>query len=348
MAVTIKDVARVAGTSVAAVSVTLNGSQSKTIRVGEETRRRIFAAAAQLGYVSNPIAKSLATGKTGAIGLVLPYADAFIDQNPFCNEVMSGILHEAVVRQYNIMLFTATNGIALDQVAMHLDSRVEGLLLVMPPAESALYLKCERRKIPCVSILREPEPEVWTVNANDFEGGRLAAKHLAKLGHKRVAILEGSDDVISSALRKQGFCEACAEAGIQVVCEPSGLNWRMGETSMKRLLSRPRSDWPTAVFCANDLCAEGAMRAAREFGLSIPEEMAFVGCDDTWFATMTQPPLTSVHMPLSEMGSLAAKMLISRLEGETVENIQPVLPVSLTVRQSCGQSQREQSGERAS
>lgn len=338
MAVTIKDVAQLAGTSVAAVSVTLNGSASKTIRVGEETRRKIYAAAAQLGYVSNPIAKSLATGKTGAIGLLLPYADAFVDQNPFCNEVMTGVLHEVVRRQYNIMLFTATAGMNMDQIASMIYSRVEGVIVVLPPKDCSLYAKCERRKIPCVSILGEPEPEVWTVNSDDREGGRLAARHLINVGHKRLAILEGEVDNLTTAPRREGFCEVCREAGVEVIVEPSGFDWRMGDHAMRKILTRPKSDWPTAVFGANDLCAEGAMRVAREYGLSIPEDMAFVGYDDTWFAAMTQPPLTTVHMPIAEMGSQAAKMLINRLEGTAVDEIHKVLPVSLTIRNSCGQN----------
>src|SRR5450432_1720236 len=115
MAITIRDVAKLAGTSVSAVSAALNGTTGSTIRLSEATRERIYAAAAQLGYVSNPIAKSLATGKTKVIGLMLPYADAFVDQNPFCAQVMNGIMREVVHRHYNLMLYTATSGMPPDR-----------------------------------------------------------------------------------------------------------------------------------------------------------------------------------------------------------------------------------------
>src|SRR5476651_773069 len=159
MATTIRDVAKLAGTSVTAVSATLNGSTGGTIRVGQATRERIYAAAAQTGYVSNPIAKSLATGKTKVIGLMLPYADAFVDHNPFCNQVMSGIMREVIHRHYNLMLYTATSGFQLRRAAMYVHSRIEGLLLVMPPADSSIFLKCCKRGIPFVSILHNPTPD---------------------------------------------------------------------------------------------------------------------------------------------------------------------------------------------
>src|SRR5450432_2039924 len=122
MAITIRDVAKLAGTSVSAVSAALNGTTGSTIRLSERTRERIYAAAAQLGYVSNPIAKSLATGRTGVLGLMLPYEDAFIDQNPFCSTLVAGIMREVLAHHYNLMLYTATSGMPVDSAAMMVDS----------------------------------------------------------------------------------------------------------------------------------------------------------------------------------------------------------------------------------
>jgi LacI family transcriptional regulator len=339
MAVTIRDVAKLAGTSVTAVSATLNGSTGGTIRVSQGTRERIYASAAQLGYVSNPIAKSLATGKTKVVGLMLPYADAFVDQNPFCNQVMSGIMREVVHKHYNLMLYTATSGVHRDRAAMLVDSRIGGLLLVMPPEDSPIFLKCKKRGIPYVSILQRPTADSWTVNSDDFTGGRIAAQHLIGLGHKRIAHLAGSPDVVTTQPRCNGFRDAMSEAGIEVqedLIVQSGFDWRLGLASTQALLRKGLRHMPTAIFAANDLCAEGAIRAIRASGLSVPDDVAVVGYDDTWFATLTQPPLTTVHMPIDEMGELAARMLISRLEGESSIDPHPTLPVSLTVRQSCG------------
>ncbi len=339
MAVTIRDVAKLAGTSITAVSAALNNSSGSTIRVSQATRERIYDAAAQLGYVSNPIAKSLATGKTKVLGLMLPYADAFVDQNPFCNQVMSGIMREVVHRHYNLMLYTATSGIQKDGVAMLVDSRIEGLLLVMPPEDSAVFLKCKKRNIPYVSILDRPIEGSLSVNSDDYTGGRMAAEHLVKLGHKRIAHLMGSQDVSTSQPRERGFRDVLDESGIEVHEElivQSGFDWRLGMDSTQALLERGLKSIPTAIFAANDLCAEGAIRAIRASGLSVPDDIAVVGYDDTWYATLTQPPLTTVHMPIEEMGEMAARLLIARLEGDDSMDPQPVLPVSLTIRNSCG------------
>src|SRR5476651_2737803 len=241
MATTIRDVAKLAGTSVTAVSATLNGSTGGTIRVGQATRERIYAAAAQTGYVSNPIAKSLATGKTKVLGLMLPYADAFVDQNPFCNQVMSGIMREVVHRHYNLMLYTATSGVNRDRAAMLVDSRIEGLLLVMPPDDSSVFQKCKKRGIPCVSILQSPGPDAWTVNSDDYTGGRIAAQHLISLGHRRIAHLVGSPDVITTQPRWNGFRDALDEAGVEVIDElivQSGFDWRVGLAATQTLLQK--------------------------------------------------------------------------------------------------------------
>jgi LacI family transcriptional regulator len=339
MGVTIRDVAKLAGVSVTSVSAALNGTSGKTIRVGAATREKIYAAAAQVGYISNPVAKSLATGRTKVLGLILPYSDAFLDQNPFCHELMAGIMREVVHDQYNLMLYTASSGIHTDETAALIDSRIDGLLLVMPPEKSPTYEKCVRLGIPYISVLKAPAPGEWTVNADDYDGGRRVGEHLISLGHRKIGHLKGGSEVVTSEPRCRGFRDAISEAGITIREEwfvSSGMDWRMGMNAMERILSLGPKNIPTAVFAVNDLCAEGAIRAVRAAGLSVPNDIAVVGFDDTWYATLTQPPLTTVHMPIQEMGEIAARMLIRRIEGDTDIDTKPVLPVSLTVRRSCG------------
>jgi DNA-binding LacI/PurR family transcriptional regulator len=283
----------------------------------------------------------LATGKTRSLGLVLPYADAFLDQNPFCNQVMHGVMREAVHRHYNLMMYTAAGGLDKDDAGSLLDCRVDGMLLVMPAAKSRTIERLVARGIPHVSVLREQVDGGWIVNSDDEEGGRLAARHLVSLGHNRIAHLAGTADIASSAPRAKGFCEELEKAGRPLaprLMMEAGFSFASGYAAMRKLLSRTRAEIPTAVFAANDLCADGAMRAIREFGLNVPNDIAVVGYDDTWFAGMTHPPLTSVHMPIAEMGETAAAMLIDRLEGKELAVSQPTLPVSLTIRSSCGTS----------
>jgi LacI family transcriptional regulator len=190
-----------------------------------------------------------------------------------------------------------------------------------------------------VSILREPIGGILAVNSNDLQGGRLATEHLVSMGHRRIAHLMGDPKIMTTARRLEGYRQALASAGIAVdesLIIKADFDWRGGYAAAKDLLSRPPHLRPTAIFAANDLCAEGAMRAIRQAGLLIPDDVAIVGYDDTWFATMTQPALTSVRMPIEEMGALAVKMLVDRVEGRPIADPQPVLPVTLTVRASCG------------
>ncbi len=337
MAVTVKDVALLAGTSKAAVSAALSQNSRGTVRVSQATRDRIVAAAEELGYSPNPLAQSLSTGKTGVLGLVFPYADAFIDRNPFCSQIMNGVFSEAIRGRFNTMLYT---GDGAQSVGNRVDPRVDGLIIVIPTLDSPLLEACSRTNFPCVTVVaKQAYPNIPSINADDFAGGVMATEHLIKLGHRRIAILQGTDEVSTNCPRTDGYRAAHVNAGLPIdrdLIVQSGFDWRPGFASMTRILEGPKEKIPTAVFCINDLCAEGAMRAIRAKGLRVPEDIAVVGFDDTWFAHMTQPPLTSVRMPIKEMGSLAVQHLVKQLAGESPDPLHPVLPVSLTVRQSCG------------
>ncbi|MGV3614045.1 MAG: LacI family DNA-binding transcriptional regulator [Fimbriimonas sp.] len=339
MAITLKDVARLAGTSSAAVSATLNGTLGKSTRVGPETRKRILAAGAELGYVSNAIAKSLATGRTGVIGFMLPYSSSFVEHDPFLTNVMNGILAEAVRQRYNVMLYTATSEEEGACAATMVDSRVDGVILVIPPPDSPIFANCAQREIPVVSVLRHAtSPDECVVNSNDYEGGRLATQHLIDLGHRRIAHISGNEAVTTTAARRQGYLDALKDAGIEPdprLLVHGGFSREGGAAATQQLLTL-RSGRPTALFCANDLCAHGAMQYAQGKGVRVPEHLAVVGYDDTWYSTMTQPPLTTVSMAVETMGVQAARLLIAKVEGRPTTDHQPVLPVSLTIRESCG------------
>lgn len=343
MAVTLKDVALRAGTSPAAVSATLNGTLGKSTRVGAETRQRILAAAAELGYVSNAIAKSLATGRTGVLGLMMPYSSSFVEHDPFITNVTNGILAEAVRQRYNVMLYTATSEEEGDCAATMVDSRVDGVILVIPPEQSPILANCRQRNIPVVSVLRVPQTaDEWVVNSNDYEGGRLATQHLIDLGHRRIAHIAGNPAVTTTPARRQGYLDALTAAGIEPdprLLVQGGFSRDGGAEATRKLLSL-RAGRPSAVFCANDLCAHGALQVAQVAGIAVPDELAVVGYDDTWYSTMTNPPLTTVNMAIETMGGRAARLLIAQVEGQPMTERQPVLPVSLTIRESCGAARR--------
>jgi LacI family transcriptional regulator len=339
MAITIRDVAKAAGVSVAAASTVLSGARSASSRVSPETRRRIEETARALGYVPHPHARSLATRRAGALGLVFPYVEAFADQNPFCSGTMVGVFEEAIREQQNIMLFTAAAEDGGRPVnGMIVSPRVDGLILVLPRPGSLVLEQCRAKRFPYVTVVHRPaDPEECAVNADDLTGGRLAAEHLIALGHRRIAHLMGAPHISSSLPRRQGFEAAMAEAGVAVnprLLVQAGFDWSDGVRGLDRLLELPKSERPTAVFAANDLCAVGMLRRMQALGLRVPDDIAVVGYDDTWLAQTTDPPLTSVRMPIREMGMAATRMLIAHVNGEPVPERQLVLPVSLTVRAS--------------
>lgn len=338
MSATLKDVAKEAGASIAACSATLNGTKRGNMRISEQVRQRILEAAAKLGYVPNPIARSLSTGKSGVLGLVFPYVDAFIDRNPFCTMVMNGVFSEAIADHYNMMLYTVRDGAFSNR--NRIDPRVDGLIVALPGVNDPLPLKCAEQKFPCVAVVSGELPDpVITVNANDEEGGFLATHHLANLGHKKIMMLHGGDTVCTNRPRIAGYKRALETHGLpfdESLLVQAGFDWRPGFEAMIKILERPPQEWPTAIFAVNDLCAAGAIRAIRSRGLRVPEDFAIVGFDDTWFAATIQPTLTTVRMPIQEMGALATRLLVGEVDGQPASDRKVVLPVSLTIRASCG------------
>jgi LacI family transcriptional regulator len=328
---TIRDVAKLAGASATAVSAVLHPNKQTTIRVGAATRERIRSAAQELNYTPNYLARSLVTGRTGVLGLVFPYSSAFIDRGPFCTHVMAGVLmlHTAVGDDWN----------AVDDDRALINPLVDGLLLVLPTPNSPVIARCHQEPFPYVALGYDPQGDttIYAVNSDDETGGFLATRHLLEEGHRRIAYLVAPERVAGSPQRHRGYLRALREAGITP--DPDWVSpiehpGQSDYTAMRRLLDRPVDRRPTAVFAFNDPAAEAAIIAIRDCGLRVPEDVAVVGFDDTVFATTTQPQLTSVHTPIREMALLATEMLIARVEKKEIRERQPVLPVSLTVRQS--------------
>jgi len=337
------DIATKAGTSIAAVSVTLNGAKSKTLKVSPETRQRILNAAEELGYRRNPLAGALATGRSRILGLMLPFAWAYADHDPFYSLVSTGVTACAARYGYNVMLYSATAEDEGDRAAKMIDGLVGGLIFVSPPPESPLYSECRRQGIPYVTILAGRDSAPLTVNSDDFEGGLLATRHLVSLGHKKIAHLSGQPDVVTSKPRQQGYLAALSEAGIAADSKltiAGDFNRASSYAATIQLLSLPADQRPTAIFAANDLSAHGAIEAVFDAGLNVPGDIAVVGYDDTWYATVTRPMLTTVCMDVHTVGHRATELLISFLEGDAAIQSHSVLPVSLSIRESCGASRR--------
>ncbi|RYG24307.1 LacI family transcriptional regulator [bacterium] len=332
------DIAARAGTTIGVVSVALNGGKSKTLRVSAETRLRIQTLADELGYRRDPRASALATGKNHVIGLMLPHAHSFAVPDPFYSLVSSGVAAAASQLGYNLMLYTAVAEEESDRATKMIDRRVDGLILVLPPEGTPIVEECHRRGIRAISIIQRPEQSPLSVNSCDYEGGRLATEHLLDLGHRRIAHLHGNRVIHTSQARYQAYVDALANAGIEAdpnLTRDGKFDRGIAKAATQELLKLPSKRRPTAIFAANDLSAHGAIDAIYEAGLRVPEDISVVGYDDTWYALVTSPPLTSVNMAVDLIGRRAAEMLIASIDGRPDEH-HAVLPVSLTVRRSSG------------
>lgn len=326
------DIAARAGTSIGVVSVALNGAKSKTLRVSAETRERVLAVAEEMGYRRDARASALATGKNHVLGLMLPYLHAYASPDPFYSLITSGVAAVAARQGYNLMLYTAVAEEEGKRAAEMIDRRIDGLVLVIPPAETPIYEECRKLGIATVSVSQRPEVAPTTVNSDEYAGGRLAMAHLIELGHRRIAHLAGNPEIYTSDIRLQAYRDAMSEIGAPELVREGGFNRGIAYESTKKLLLEER---PTAIFAANDLSAHGAVEAIQEAGLRIPDDISVVGYDDSWYATIPNPPLTSVNQNIEGIGRRAAELLIATLEGRA-EDPHPVLPVSLTVRRSSG------------
>ncbi|MGV3616624.1 MAG: LacI family DNA-binding transcriptional regulator [Fimbriimonas sp.] len=334
MGVTMSDIAERAGTSVAAVSVTLNGAKSTTLKVSPETRRRIESAAEELGYRRNPHARALATGKSRILGLMLPHAFAYAVHDPFYSLLTTGVTAAASRHGYNVMLYSAAAEDEGDRAVRAIDRLVAGIVFVSPPADTELYGECESQGIPYATILAGPDGGPFTIDSDDYAGGLLATRHLVGLGHRRIAHLGGTAGVVTTEPRLRGYLDALGEADLEPLALKGEFTRASGYENTRSLLQGKAG--PTAVFAANDLAAHGAIDAITEAGLSVPNDVAVVGYDDTWYATITRPTLTSVCMDVPAIGRHAAEAILNSLEGGESAPRHLRLPVSLSVRESCG------------
>jgi LacI family transcriptional regulator len=278
-----------------------------------------------------------------ALGVLLPYVSTLIYQNQYCSRLLGGITDELARNGYDLFLHTSLgDNWHLADPGKVPDARVDGLILAAPPIGNPLLERCLQVGFPCIPVDYPPDRgAAYTVNADDFEGGRLATQHLIELGHRRIVHLQGPPEIASAALREAGFRAAMEAAGLPLSessVVPSGFRIRDGHAAANQLLRRPLSEQPTAIFAANDLCAEGAIRVLLDAGRRVPADFSVVGYDDSPSAERVEPALTSVHAPVYTEGVLAASMLIALVEKRPVEVKHAILPVDLKVRASTGRA----------
>ena len=335
--VTIVDVARASGVSYATVSRVLSGYEF----VKESTRIRVMEAVKQLGYVVNLQARSLVSGRSRIIGLLVPNLD-----NSYVGTIMQGIDQELERANYDLMLYTSHRhpGNESFYVSAIANGLTEGLLLVAPLVPTTYLEALRERNFPCVLIDQADTTEHSSVvEATNWQGAYEATRYLIRLGHTRIAYITGALVVRSAVDRLRGYKAALADCDIpfreELVIEGDYQQQTSYEIT-KRLLQSVDSP-PTAIFASNDLSAFGAMEFAREFGLRIPDDISIIGFDDIPQASLVHPKLTTVRQPLEHMGQVAVKLLLERIEDRNRPPQRVTLATQLVIRDSCGPYQTE-------
>ncbi|HEX8904803.1 MAG TPA: LacI family DNA-binding transcriptional regulator [Longimicrobiaceae bacterium] len=329
--VTIKDVARAAGVSVATVSRVLNDSGP----VADETRVRIHRVAEELRFIPNGAARSLSTRRTGTLGVVLP--DLY---GEFFSEVIRGLDQAAQGRGFHLLLSSSHNDRDDIEAALRaMRGRVDGLVVMSPHIDAGVLTANLHDSVPAV-LLNSPvgSGDFDTLRVDNFGGAREMTAHLAGHGHRRIAIVRGPEHNHDAAERLRGYRAALADAGIEGSggLEVAGdfteeTGFRAAETL---LAAEPR---PTAVFAANDSMAIGLISALRQAGISVPADMAVAGFDDIPISRYLTPPLSSVRVSINELGARAMEQLVRAVEGENRHaRIDETLPTALVIRDSCG------------
>jgi LacI family transcriptional regulator len=334
MTATVREVARRAGVSPMTVSRVVNGKG----RVRPETRLAVERVIAAVGYVPNGLARALTSRKTGILGLMVPDVG-----NPFYAPIVRGA--ESIARRagFRVMVCNSESNVAYEgeYIADMLRQRVEGLLIAPVCDESRAHLlRLERHRMPFVLIDRSVTGiECDVVQGDSVGGARRLVEHLISLGHRSIAIIAETMSVSTARDRRRGYAEALAAAGIAL--EPhllleTTVDMHGGYRAMHALLSldQPR---PTAVFATNNLTAVGAIKAIREHGLTVPDDIALVAFDDIEHVAILWPFLTVMPQAPETFGAIAAQLLMERINGRaSAQRKVVILPSDLIVRESCG------------
>jgi LacI family transcriptional regulator len=328
----LKDIAQDLNLSVVTISKVLRHHPD----IGAETRERVLKRMKELNYRPNLAARTLVTGRTYAIGLVVPDL-----VHPFFGQVAKALSSVLRVKGYSLVLSSSEDDPELEQqeIEQLLARRVDVLVVASAQQSGDTFRRLNEHKTPYVLIDRKFDGlPAHFVGVDDVEAGRIATAHLLDAGCRRVAHIGGPD--VSTAIgRAAGYRGVLAERGIKerpayIVTREHGddAGDRSGYSAMKTLLElRPR---PDGVFCYNDPTAMGAMKAVLDAGLNVPQDVAIAGCGNVTYADFMRVPLTSVDQRSAEIGSRAARLALSVLEKPPVRPKQIILKPELVVRVS--------------
>ncbi len=326
---TIKQVAAQAGTSSATVSHVINGTRFVSAPVREQVQKAML----ELGYRPNGLARSLRSGHTHTLGLILPDS-----ANPFFAEVGHAIESAAFAIGYSVILCNTEND--QNKERMYTDvlenKQVDGIIFVGAGENRESISKIVQNGTPLVVVDRDmANLELDCVTTDNFQGGLLATQHLLANGHKLIGCITGPSNLTPSAERVTGYRNALQGAGIsldETLIIRGDFHAASGYTAgLKLLQHHPR---PTAIFVCNDMMAIGTLRAASQLGLKVPDDLAIVGFDDIELSSYTTPLLSTVSQPKQEIGQMTVNLIIERINNPSLPPRRNVLPTRLVIRES--------------
>jgi len=329
MPITIADVAARAGVSKTTVSRVLNGKGE----LDASTVERVRLVIDELGYVPSARAVSLARGRTGVIGMLVPSLTW-----PWIGEVIQGAVDVVESGEFGVMLFTCNQGDeSMRRFASQVNAKAfDGLLVIEPEGTLDYITELHTGGLPVVLIDdRESRPQFASVATTNRAGGRQAAHHLLEIGRRHPLVVTGKLGFGCVTERLEGFAEAFEQAGHPLPAA-AVLEGDFSIASGHAAVARAVADGVEfdSVFAHNDLSAAGALQALREAGIAVPGDVAVVGFDDVEFTALTEPPLTTVRQPLRELGATAARLLTAHLGGEPLPAEPVVIPTDFVVRGS--------------
>lgn len=333
MTTTIKDVARTAGVSVATVSRVLNEHSSVT----PQTRARILAVMEDLRYVPHGAAQSLVTRRTNTVGVLLPDM-----HGEFFSELIRGIDGAARLQGLHLLVSSSHGDLSDTAAALRtMRGRVDGLLIMSPYATAQFYVDHLPETLPAVLINAGlGESSRPRVEIDNYNGSAQMARHLHRLGRRRIAFIAGPVGNHDAAERLRGFRETMRTLapGYEPLIVHGDFGERSGHQAGQHILAL--AERPDAVFAANDMMAIGCLFALTEAGVKVPEDIAVAGFDDIPISRLVRPALTTVRVPIADIGTLALERLTQAMEHpESVVGEETMLRAELIVRTSCGAAQ---------
>ncbi len=324
------DVAAAAGVDPSTASRVLNDETRH--RVGSSTRERVLACAKALGYQPNPLARGLRTSRSYTLGIAVPQLE-----NPVFPEIILGAETAARARGYSLLISHSgdAGGDARNYEQLAKVSRVDGLLVATLEDDDLLRQSLARTSLPFVVLNRKLAGVENHVVFDSFAAAKLATEHLLLLGHRRIAHLAGRLYGYNGTRRLAGYRDALKAAGIDFdsgLVVAAGYTFEGGELAMRELLAR--NNHPSAVVAATVLAAAGALKVLHAENIRVPAQMSIIGIHDAAIAEMLHPPLTTVRLPLREMGACATRGLIDLIEQKSQRVAQTLAPERVVVRES--------------